>query len=213
MAFDLTPKTAALSVGPAGRPGVRPCDLSCLFFLFFDCSSRNTCGLSSGLVKAGISERGRVTPPVGTFTVRKRLNVLKLHVKCNAFQVLLVFYVFHFYLDLWTLSSFSIPLETWFRWINVKSKCVCDVTWVISEERTKAWQKGAGRRFPVETDSLLSKGLTFPSCWSASKACVLQWKSECVHASLIPRYIRVSSFWGLTRRPNKVRLSSFMGFD
>lgn len=32
MAFDLTPKTTALSVGPAGRPGVRPCDLSRFFF-------------------------------------------------------------------------------------------------------------------------------------------------------------------------------------
>lgn len=92
--------------------------VTCPFF-FFDCSRQNTCGLSSGLVKAGISEQGRVTPPVGTFTVevraRKTQNVLNLHVKRKAFQVLLVFYVFHFYLDLWMVSSFPVLLKTWFR--------------------------------------------------------------------------------------------------
>jgi len=67
VAFDLTLKTAALSMGPAGRPGVSLCDWS----LFFDCSRQNTCGLSSGLVKAIISEQGRVTPPMGTFTVKR----------------------------------------------------------------------------------------------------------------------------------------------
>lgn len=92
--------------------------VTCPFF-FFDCSRQNTCGLSSGLVKAGISEQGRVTPPVGTFTVearaRKTQNVLNLHVKHKAFQVLPVFYVSHFYLDLWTVSSFPVLLKTWFR--------------------------------------------------------------------------------------------------
>lgn len=45
VAFHLTLKTTVLSVGPPGRLGVTPGDLS----HFFDWSARDTCGLSGGL--------------------------------------------------------------------------------------------------------------------------------------------------------------------
>lgn len=206
-------------MGPAGRPGVSLCDLSPFFF---DCSRQNTCGLSSGLVKAGISEQGRVTPPVGTFTVearaRKTQNVLNLHVKHKAFQVLRVLCLS---LLSWPLDSvlLSSPIENLVSLTKreVKMRYRPATSHRLFPKRAAREQRGLrrldgkvqGEGFPVETDSLLSKRFDISFMLISIQDMCSPMKER-----LCPCVIDFqSSFWGLTRRPNKVRLSFLMGFD